>query len=319
VASYTQWRAAIDAGELRRVTWVCGDQHVLVEEIVDTIKSTVKPGDLDYVSICGGTDFDARVWAAANQYSLSPGNNRLILVRDAEKLNDRGQLGTWLSRTRQLPGVYLVFVSNEVDLPYTSVMGRKILKPHAALIKAPRGYLVRATMPAEADAVAWVRRRANLDEDSARYLLTRSGGNLATAAAVTAKLSLFDGRASTSTIDLLCLERPMDDFTDILLALDKRRALLRIPDLDEPERFKLTGLLDSRLDLLEQLHRHQIAGHGFREISSISPFLVRQYMPIARHYDPARCVHRRRVLAVVDDALRSGARVGVIEALVALW
>lgn len=319
MGSYAQWRTAVDAGELRRVTWVCGDQRVLVEEVVDTTRRKLAVSELDYVSLSHGPGFDREVWAQANQYSLSPGNNRLILVRDAEKLTDRGQLGDWLARTRYLPGVYLLFVSNESDLPRTAGRGIQGLLPWASAIKSPRGFLVRCTMPSESDAIAWVRRHSQLDDSAARHLLTRSGGNLSTAAAVTAKLSLFDGRASTATIDLLCMERPMDDFTDILLSLDKRRALLRIRDLDETDRLRLVPVLDARLDLLQGLHRHQIAGHTLRQITGVPPFLARQYLPLARHYDAARCAHRRRVLAVVDDALRTGARDGVLEALVSLW
>lgn len=301
------------------MTWVCGDQSVLIEEVIDLIRRKLALSAVDYVSLSYAPGFDATVWAEAHQYPLTPGATRLIVVRDAERLTDRGQLENWLARNRQLPGVYLLFVSGEPDLPHTLSGGKKVLTGCAKHIKAPRGHLVRCAMPGEADAIAWIRRRADLDEASARHLLTRAGGNLATAAAVAAKLSLFAGRASTSTIDLLCLERPVDDFTDILLALDKRRALLRIPDIDEAERLKLVALLDTRLDLLVKLHRHQLAGHTTREITGISPFLVRQYMPIARHYDPARCVHRRRALAIVDDALRGGARVGVMETLVGLW
>lgn len=301
------------------MTWVCGDQRVLVEEVIDTTRARLAASELDYISISHSTTFDRDVWAEANQYPLNPGAVRLVVIRDAEKLNHRGQLVDWLSRTRQLPNVHLVFVSAEPDFPYTTAGGKKTLKPYAAAIKAPRGVLVRCAMPNEDDAVRWVCRRTRLDDSTARHLLTRAGGNLATAAAVAAKLSLFDGQASTATIDLLCLERPMDDFTDILLALDKRRALLRIPDLDEPNRLKLVALLDSRLDLLQTLHRHQAAGRTLREITGVSPFLARQYLPLARHYDPSQCSQRRRVLALVDDVLRSGVRVGALEALVSLW
>lgn len=287
--------------------------------MVDAIRRRLNPSALDYLSISSGTDFDRTVWATANQYPLTPGVNRLILIRDAEKLNHRGQLDAWMLRTRQLPGVHLVFVSNDSDLPYSTVGGKKTLKPQLACLKAPRGSMVRCSMPAEKDAVAWARRRADLDDDTAKHLLTRSGGDLSTVAAVCAKLSLFTGRASKPTIDLLCVERPVDDFTETLLALDKRRSLLCIPDLDDTERYRLTGLLDSRLDLLAQLHRHQLAGHTLRELTGVNPYLARQYLPLARLYDPQRCAHRRRVLAVVDDAIRSGARIGVLEALVALW
>lgn len=274
---------------------------------------------LDYVSLSHTSTFDRDVWAHANQFPLTPGANRMILIRDAEKLTRWAALDTWLTRTRQLPGVYLVFVSNEADLPTHTVGGKKTLKPHVAALRAPRGSLVRCTMPSEPDAVKFIQRRSRLDERAAKHLLTRTGGNLSAAAAVCAKLALFDQNATTATLDALVVEAPATDFADTLIALDKRRALLCLDRLRPDDHFKLVALLDSRLDLLHKLHRLQIAGKTWREITGINPYLQKLYLPHARHYDPAQCTHRRRVLAVIDDALRTGARDGVLEALVALW
>lgn len=319
ISTFSQWRAAVDKGELRRVTWVAGDQHVLVEEVVDTTKRKLNVGDLDYVSLSHTSTFDRDVWAEANQFPLVPGNNRMILIRDAEKLTRWDQLSLWLTRTRTLPGVYLVFVSNEPDLPMTGNGNKRTLKPHVAQLRAPRGFLVRCTMPGEADVVAWIRRRSRLDEGCAQHLLTRTGGNLSAAAAVCAKLSLFSSVASTASIDALVTETPAADFTDTLIALDKRRALMTIDGVRQDEHLRTIALLDSRLDLLQKLHRAQNAGQTWRELSGINPYLQRHYLPHARHYDPASCTRRRRVLAVVDDAVRCGARDAVLEALVALW
>jgi S-adenosylmethionine:diacylglycerol 3-amino-3-carboxypropyl transferase len=60
-------------------------------------------------------------------------------------------------------------------------------------------------------------------------------------------------------------------------------------------------------------------GQTTRNVTGQPVFLVAQYMPAAKHYDPKRCAYSRRVLAVLDDAYRTGARTGVLEALVALW
>lgn len=319
IATYAQWRAAADLGEIRRATWVCGDQRILVEEVVDTTRRLLDVSDLDYVSLRHGPGFERDVWAAANQYPLNPGGNRMILIRDAEKISRHDQLVAWLGRTRQLPGVHLVFVSSDAALPHTG--GRKgTLTDWAKALRAPRGSLVKCSALTEPVALAWTRRRApGLDEDTARYLLTRTGGDLTATAGVCDKLSLFTGEVGTATIDQLCDERPSLDLAEHLLAGHKRQALLCVPDLGEQDMYRLTALLESRLDLLASLHRLQIAGHGWRDATGINPYLARQYLPLAREYDPHRCVRARRVLAVTDDALRKGARIGVFEGLIALW
>lgn len=319
MATFSQWRTAIDAGDLRRVTFVAGDQPVLIEEVIDTTREKLAVGDLDYVSLSHTSTFDRDVWAQANQYSLTPGVNRLVLIRDAEKITRWQPLHQWLTRTRAMPGVYLLFVSGEPDLPHITVAGRKVLKEYVAQLKAPRGFVVRCSTPPEADAIGWLRRRCRLDDSAARHLLTRTGGNLAAAAAVCAKLTLFPQTAGPAAIDALVTETPAADFSDSLIALDRRKALLAAQSLRHEEAFKVIALLDSRLDLLARLHRIQAAGQSWRDVSGVSPYLQRLYLPHARHYDSGACLRRRRVLALADDALRSAARVGVLETLVALW
>lgn len=281
------------------------------------MRTVLAPSELDYVSLSAGDSAERDVWAEASQFPLIPGGNRMILIRNAEKLKNWDQLELWLTRTRQLTGVYLVFVSNDKTLPYAN--GKQgVLLPHAAALKAPRGSLVKCSMPKQQDAVAWVQRRATMDASTAQHLLARTGGSLTAAAHVCAKLALFDGMAGAATVDALVNESPAADFAENLIALDRKRALLCIPDLTF-EHAKLVALLDSRLDLLQTLHRAQIAGQGWRDSHGVNPYLARQYLPHARHYPPTTCAYRRRVLAVIDDALRNGARVGVFEALVALW
>lgn len=318
--NFTQWRTGVDRGELRRVTWVCGEQRVLVEEVVDTTRSGVGASVLDSITFTAGEDPDREIWAAANQYPLDPGAPRLLLVRSAQKLRHWAPLHPWLGSTRQLPGVYLLFVSDEHDISQVTVSGRRITAPHIEAMKAPRGHVVRCATPNADDAVAWVCRHATVDTRTAQHLLTRVGGDLVAAKAVCAKLSLFPGVvAGTRAVDALVTQMPGLGFVDALLDLRRSEALLCLPGLTDPERMRIIGLLDHRLDVLATLHRLVRAGLTQREVQGIPHFLVRQYWFTAKHYDTARCAYRRRLLAVIDDALRSGARTGAFEALVALW
>lgn len=319
MGSYTQFRTAVDSGDLRRATWICGDQHTLIEEAITAIRTRLNPSPLDSITIHATTGNEPDVWAHANQHPLNPGAVRMILIRDADNLTGWDRLHQWLSRTRQLPGVYLVFVSSEPDLPYVKG-SRKTLQPHVAALRAPRGYLVRCTMPNENDTLTWLRRHGDLDDTTARYLLNRTGGNLDAAAATADKLALFDLPAGTASIDALTPEIPAGDLADNLIALDRRRALLQTATLSTTDVYQLLGLLESRLDLLETLHRQQVRGTAnWRESDPVNAFLARRYQPHARHYDPKACTRRRLVLAATDAALRTGATIGVVETLIALW
>lgn len=309
MGTYAQWRTAHDAGKLARVTWICGDQPVLIEEVIDAIKDKLKVAVTDYVSLSGSDE--TSVWAAANQYSLTRDANRMVLVRDADKLKRFEQLAQWGARCAAQPGVYLVFVSSEKD---------KKKQPNVIAELKTKARLVRCVEPNEDDALAWVRRRAPLDEPVARYLLERTGGNLSQAAAVCAKLALFDARAGTATINALADETPRNEFTDNLIAIDRRKAMLSLNQLAYGQQyFQIIGALESHLGTLEKIHRIQIAGRSWREATGVNPYLLRKFLPHSRHYSPADCDRRYRLLARISEALHAGNRIGPMEVLVALW
>ncbi len=321
MSTYAQWRAGMDKADVRRVTWVCGDQLVLVEEVVDATRAALALGPLDYLSFTAGADTEGDIWAAAHQYPLNPGGGqRLVLVRAADLLTRWSALHAWLGNLRALPGAHLLFVSAEPDFPYEYVQGKRAgLKDHVEAIKA-RGRIVRCAQPNDIDALTWTLRRGpTLDEEMARYLLYRAGANLATVATVCGKLAALPGTPGRTSIDALCDAEPADSFVDSLLALNKPHALLAAANLPEREYGRVFALLDNRLDLLAALWRATRAGLTQREIAGLPTFLVRRYTPMAKHYEPGRCAYARRVLAVCDAAVRNGARTAVIEALVALW
>lgn len=316
IATYSQWRTSPEVGE-RRVTYVCGDQPVLVEEVVDHTRAAVSQRfgtDPEFVSLSRSSTFDTDVWAEAFQSPLTPGQPRLVVVRDAEHLKRWDKLHLWMGFRRRMPGIFLVFVSGQPDVPKA---GGKVVA-HLAIIKAPAGFLVRATAPKDDDAIAFARRRApGLDADMAAYLLDRAGGELITVASACAKISLFNGKVGPTTIDALCAERPADNFVNHLVASQKRQALQCLPDLDDRS-LGVLHRLGNLIDLLARLHRIQISGQSWRD-AGVDSFQARLYLPYARDYDLRRCVYRRRVLAVVEDALLQGATTGVMEGLVALW
>ncbi len=315
--NFTLWRHAADKGEVRKATWVCGDQVVLVEEVVDTTRAQLGVADLNYIRLHAGTVPDRDIWAAAHQYPLTPDTNRLVVVRDAHRITNWAPLPQWLTNAgRHLPYNHLLFIDPHPDFP--TVGATKTLAPHVEAIRG-KGRIVRCGMPNENDAVAWVRARGGLDDTTARHLLTRVGANLAQAANVCAKLRLFAGTPSPATIDALQPASPADDFVDSLIALRRDDALQAAAGLTDSDRLRVIGLLDSRLDLLAALWRAGRTHTSLREIRDVPVFLARKFMPHAKHYPPARCAYDRRLLAVSDQAHRRGARTAVLESLVALW
>ncbi len=313
MATYPQWRTAADRGEVRRITYVYGDQRVLAAEVIDTVRTLVNPGELDLVTIeakAGGT----AIWDAAHQYPLTADAPRLILVRDAHNLPTSawGGLTSWLETTRRLPGVHLLFDHREAEVKKAAHI--ETLKAKPRLVQ-----FVQCRALNSDDAIAWVRRRARLDATTAWHLLERLGGDLAAAQAVCAKLALFDKAPHTGVIDALCDEVPGRSFVDELVAGNKTRALHSLTGMSTGDRIGAIGALSRELEQLALLRKALMVEERPRAVPGVHPFAIARLRPYAKHYDPKRVAYLHKLLAVVDDAHRCGARDGVVEALVCLW
>lgn len=308
MATYSQWRAAADRGEVRRATFVYGSEAVLVDEVVTTVTALVGPAAIDHVSLSCVDTPAPEVWAQARMYPVTPAAPRLVVARDAHALTSWAPLQPWLDTCRTLPKVYLLFVSAQPDLPDPT-------PAHVAVLTARRhGQVVKCSTPNTEDLLVWLRRRLPIDQAMAYRLLSNVGGDVSAAADAAGKLAVFDGAPGPASVDAVCAT-PTGEFVTALLTGDKPAAIAAA----HTATLGTLTTLAARVDLLGDLWHAVRAGRSAREIRGHPPFLVHRYLPLARHYDPRRCAYARRVLAVVEDAYRSGARIGVIEALVALW
>lgn len=303
---------------------MCGAERILVEQVVATTRRVIGAADMDLTVLTMGPDPEREIWAAADQYPLVPDAPRLVVVRDAQKVKNWDKLKEWLDSARRYPTNHLLFVSAEHDFPHEMEDGKKVgLQPHAEWVKL-RGRLVRCSMPNEKDLLAWVVHRAPvLDVNQAMHLMQRVGGSLSAAANVCDKLAILPRIPGTRVIDQLCDESPEDSFVDCLLAMNKPAALLALEGLSPKDYGRTLGLLESRLDTVADLNREAIArpANGPRDYgrSGVPVFLAKKFGSIAARYDPAKVKRCRQVLALADDAHRSGARDGVLECLTAMW
>jgi hypothetical protein len=306
------------------VTWVCGAEKLLVEEVIEFVRAHLGASDLEYVSLVAGSVPDREVWAAINQYPVDPNQPRLVVVRDSDSIKGWAPLRDWVeSASRTMPNNYLVLTSNVHDWPYIVRDGKRTadLEEPSCFIKG-RGHVIRCSTPNEDDLRAWVQRQAPCSDATATHLLKRVGGDLTRAKNVCRKASLFRGEMSKAVVDALCAEGVGEEFVDALLSMDRPRALAALETMD-PERYSpAIGLLDFDLAVMGQIHQALRERQSMKDMlvaADLNPFVVRRLYPHAKHYDPVRRAASRGSLAVADEALRSGARVGVMEALVALW
>lgn len=298
------------------MTWVCGPERVLVEEVVDHVRHTLSPADIDLVTLTAGEHKDREIWAAVNQYPAETGAKRLTIVRDAERIKKWEPLEDWLANARLMPTSYVLFVSNEHEFNDERLAHRAIVDKG--------GSMVRCNHLDEDAALEWLRRiTPDLHIDVGLHLLERVGGDLRAAYDVLWKASLFSaGSPAKDVVTLLSQSSPADSFADALVAGKRDVAVQQLEELSPDEHLRTIGLLDSRLEALLILNRAARKGLGPREINAnrlLNPFLTRILYPFAKSYDPATVDRRRALLTLVDGHAREGARVGVMESLCALW
>jgi len=230
-------------------------------------------------------------------------------------------LQAWLKERRSNPRTYLLFVSQEKASPLQYQKSTREVPEHIEWIQHS-GHVIRCKQMSLDDLTWWAKTLAPLSDATADYLATRTAGNAQQLKSVCRKLVLFEGTPSTKVINELCTESPLEDFVDLLMLFQRREALAIADFLSVEDYHGVMSLLDYRLTVMSRLHwavRMELSRREISALPDVPYFLADRFMLVAKYYDAARCRHRRHVVAVLDEALSSGAQEGILESLVALW
>lgn len=325
MSNFSQWWTAYKKSQtVRQFTWLAGTERVLVEEIVDTIKKELDPAVWNYSHFVVGDDSERDIWADVSQYPIDQGK-RLVVIRNAEKLKSFDRLTEFIAKRTLNPRTYLVLVSNEEKLNRVPAEdGKTVYAPHLAVF-GTKGHLVECrpfTQDTAKHAVTWVVDKTGMREGVAGHLLERANGDLRLVRDLCEKMLVLDAPMTLSNVNHMLSERPRDTFANSLMALDRKTALLALKKMPEADYSRTLGFLDSRLDLAGLVHTMLAQQKTQSEIARAAGdkrFLVGDLMPVAKHYDLRRRQNIRRVLTAADEALRQGARIGVMEAVVTQW
>lgn len=331
MVSFNQWRMGLKKNPApRQVTWICGSERVLVDDVVEYILDYLGPEPWNYVPLVVGEDSERTVWTAADQHPMG-GSPRVLVIRNAEQLTQWDRFEHWVKNRTLNPRTYMVLISGEDKVPRiepTPEARRKGAKseivPHLAML-GTRGHVIECRPYTSATAkhsLEWVQSKVRMRDGVARHLLERADFDLRLVRDTCRKLAAFPSEITLSVVNALLIERPRDSFTDALLALDKKTALLALRDIDTSDYGRIIGLLDSRLDLAGTVHDMQVEHRSPTEMAralGAQAFLVKDIIKVAKHYDARRRLAIRKILASVDEAYRSGQTIGILEAVVAFW
>ena len=314
VATFTQWNRK---RPVQQVMWVCGPEDSLVAEVLEEISKL----DLArYVYYMDTVTSEPAMWDSILTWPRGPS---LALVYGAEQVRNTERVSTVLETIPELSRV--VFVSREDDFArIESEDKKKTLVPHLAAIQAAKnGQLIRCCRPSNEEdllklvASWWPGAGSNL----ASFLLSRTMGDLNSAylACKTAERAGFP--PSADYLDMACQSTPVAQYAEDLLSGNRKRAASQGGLLSEAATGGVLKFLSGQLDTLRLYHAMTSAGMDAEQIArkGIPRWRQRAIASYAGSYSVDRVIRCRKLLAVAEDAFRSGVRDGVLEAVAALW
>ena len=325
--TFSQWWKSFSTNKVvKQITWVCGDEPVLVDEVVNLITSSVHTDDLNY-SVIDASELSPRaVWNELLQLPFGTQGARTSVVLHADGLLDTPQFESYVRSRGKFPRNYVIFVADSAALPREEVArGRgELVKP--LLFLKTRGTLIecRAFTASSAKwAVEWVKSKGNIRGQVAVHLLNRATGDLRLVRDTLAKLELFPGEITIGVVNEILEDRPDDAFLDALFGLDKKTALAALKELPRDQHTRALGLVDARLELAGLVHDMLVERKSPGEIARAAgnkSFLVPDILPFAKYYDKKRRLRIRSVLAVLDEyTVDYSLPDGAMHALVASW
>lgn len=320
------WRSFKKTPNAKQITWVCGTEPVLIDEVVDLLTEMINPDPINYIYLDADVSTPRAVWSELLQLPFGTKGNRLVVVNNADKLLETPQFFSFVQTRGSRPRNFTIFVSNDESLRREEVeRGRGEIVPNLTYLKT-RGTLIecRAFTAATAKyAVEWVKEKGNIRGQVAEHLLNRATGDLRLVRDTLRKLSLFPGEITLPVVNEMMEEMPDDTFLSALFALDRKTALKSLKDVPKEEYSKTLGLVDARLDLAGLVHDLLIEKKSPGDIARAAgnkSFLVPEMLPVAKYYDKKRRLRIRSVLATIDGYTAThGVPDGAMEVLVASW
>ena len=300
---------------------MCGSEVVLVDEVVDLIRTSMKTDSVNMCFLDVRDTTERNVWNELRQLPFGMDVNRVTIVRGAENIKDTESFVQYIKDRGALPRNYVVFVSAEPtirkDEKNETWSPLDYLKTRGAVVECKP-----FTAATAKHAVTWVMQKAEIRGSVAEHMLNRATGDLRLVRDTINKLKVFPGEITLRVVSDMFEERPGDTFLGALFSLDRKTALKALKEVPRDDYSKTLGLVDARLDLAGLVHDLLIEHKSSGEIAKIAGnkgFLVPDMLPVAKHYDKRRRLRIRKFLATVDEYSNTGIPDGALEALIALW
>lgn len=304
---------------MRKVTWACGPEWALQQEIED-----------HFCEALAGLANRHTLWVSAlNEpqtwdYLLTtpPAGGQLWIVHDAQDMRmapDR--MDVLLETLADLS--YVLFISEETEFT-RQADNPQMLAPHLAAIRDSKdGQLVRCNQPSKEDdllklvASWWPGAGLNF----AAVLFARCAEQLGIVYTVCRTAQAAALEPDERGLDMACQSVPQAKYADEVLAGHRAIALEQAAQLSDAEAASVLKLLGLKLASLSAYNALKARGMDAEQIArrGVDRWHQQQLAPYAGAYPASRAVYCRRLLAMAEDAFRSGVRDGLLESVATLW
>ena len=194
MAFYSQW---VKDKKISQLIWICGTEPILRAEVLDYFRKCTPVSALNFAVLDLESITEAQLWNIINQRTIIDVEERLVVVKNCQHLEDLTPLKEWLAESKNsFPNTHLCFISED-DAP-----------PDVGFLKPPKATVVRCSKLSSEDMVVWVKRNSPLADRSARVLLEHVAGVFEDARVMCAKITaVLPGQSSVvlSSEMLACL------------------------------------------------------------------------------------------------------------------
>lgn len=301
MADYLQWLR--NPGFSKRIWYVCGPERDLVEDVVDSVVASLDLGSWD-VAYHRGDDSTADVLASLYQEPLEA--DRLVLVRDAEKLTCWSEILAWIG---EMPGTTLILVTNEGN-------PRKGDNPEVFRTIAKVGRFIECRNMNAERMGEYVRHHLDVSKDQAGLLVSMCG-SISRLVAEVSKLQLFEGSLSDQDIRRLVVRQRSDIYAQALLEGNSDLALLNIPE-DVTACRAAIGLLRVNLEALVALisiRSLRLQAWQVQKRFNLSRIVMLRMWPLADQVTIPQAIRILSRVVMAQRRVAEGLQIGVMEVL----
>ena len=309
--SYYRLAAQLDQGKLEPVYIITGEQDLLRELAVATIRRHVlgdeeTPFNLDRFD--GEATDGSHVAMSANLLPML-GGRRLVIVKRAEKLLEKSEeLRAYLDD----PSPQTILL---LELSKSPDKRRKAWKE-----VQKKSSIISCNTPKPAELEGWVseqarERKLQLGQGAVRYLVAESGGDLRHLLNELEKLSLYAGEEKLDLETIATVlgrgkAQSIFRFLDALAAGNSAKALRQLGRLleeGEPP-LRILALVDRLVGQLRMAKEFQSSprrGDSLAKVLGVPPFAAKGLSEAARRFDRAALDQALRSVADTDRVLKS--------------